>query len=160
MMNIKRIDASTLTAPEILSLLEIARGFSAARPDWNQLRRKLECSEAWCFREADTVVGFALVDFPTAHCESGAKLTALCYRWEFSDEGAILQMLSALAGAYCSRVRYLLLDIDRCHDLNLELYLRFGFQVSILPSSHSRENVVLIADLTGLPLESETIGNC
>lgn len=150
MMNIKRIDVSSLTAPEIFSLMEIARGFSAARPDWNQLRRKLERSEAWCFCEADAVVGFALVDFPTAHCESAAKLTALCYRWEFSDEGTILQMLSALAGAYCRRARYLLLDIDRCHDLNLELYLRFGFRASILSSSRSRENVVLIADLRNL----------
>ena len=146
-MNIKRIDASTLTAPEILSLLEIASGFSAVRPDWNQLRGELEHSEAWCFCEADAVVGFVLVDFPTAYYESAAKLTALCYRWEYGDEGAILQMLSALAAAYFSRVRYLLLDIDCRHDLNLDLYLRFGFQTSILPSTHGRQNVVLIADL-------------
>ena len=159
MVSIKRIDVNTLTVPEILSLLEIDRGFSTVRPDWNRLRRKLEQSEAWFFCESDAAVGFALVDFPTAHYESAAKLTALCYRWEYGDEGCILQMLSALVGAYCGRAHYLLLDIDRRHDLNLELYLRFGFQGSILPSSHGRENVVLIADLAQLAPEPETVGS-
>lgn len=155
MISVKRIDVNTLTVPEILSLLEIARGFSAARPDWNQLRRRLERSEAWFFCESDAAVGFALVDFPTALYASAATLTALCYRWEYGGEGCILQMLSALAGAYCSRARYLLLDIDCRHDLNLELYLRFGFQTSILPSPRSRGNSVLIADLARLAPEPE-----
>lgn len=157
MISTKRIDVNTLTVPEILSLLEIARGFSAVRPDWNRLRRRLEHSEAWFYCEPDAAVGFALVDFPMAHYESAAMLTALCYRWEYGDEACILQMLSALAGAYCNRARHLLLDVDCHHDLNLELYLRFGFQTSILPSPRSRENTVLIADLARLTPEPEGV---
>ena len=147
-MNIKRIDASTLTAPEILSLLEIARGFSAARPDWNQLRRKLECSEAWRFCEGDAMAGFALLKCPCSYTSCAAELTALHYRWEYGDEASILRILEALTVPYRGRVRYLLLDVSRRHDLNLELYHRFGFRDSAMRSPHGRENIVLIADLT------------
>lgn len=56
-MEIKRLNADALSAPEILSLLEIARSFCAAKPDWPQLRRRLGAGEAWGFFDGASSTG-------------------------------------------------------------------------------------------------------
>lgn len=150
-MEIKRLNADALSAPEILALLEIARGFSAAKPDWPQLRRRLGMGEAWGFFDGAALAGFAVLDPMSACVADAAQLTMLNYRWEYNDEASILRMLMALAQAYRGRSRYLLLDVNRRHEPNLELYRRFGFQNAMLRSPGGRENILLIADLTALP---------
>lgn len=150
-MEIKRLNVDALSAPKILALLEIARGFSAAKPDWPQLRRRLGAGEAWGFFDGAVLAGFAVVA-PTAACVADAvQLTMLNYRWEYNDETSILRMLTALAQVCGGHSRYLLLDVNRRHELNLELYRRFGFQNAMLRSPGGRENILLIADLAALP---------
>lgn len=150
-MEIKELNVDALSAPDILALLEIACGFSAARPDWPQLRRRLGMGEAWGFFDGAALAGFAVVG-PAAACFADAvQLTMLNYRWEYNDETSILRMLTALAQVYRGRSHYLLLDVNRRHELNLELYRRFGFQNAMLRSPGGRENILLIADLTALP---------
>ena len=84
-MEIKRLNADALSAPEILSLLEIARSFCAAKSDWPQLRRRLGAGEAWGFFDGASLAGFAVVD-PAAACfADAAQLTMLNYRWEYND---------------------------------------------------------------------------
>ena len=150
-MEIKRLNADALSAPEILSLLEIARSFCAAKPDWPQLRRRLGAGEAWGFFDGASLAGFAVVA-PAAACfADAAQLTMLNYRWEYNDETSILRMLTALAQVYRGCSHYLLLDVNRRHELNLELYRRFGFQNAMVRSPGGGENILLIADLTALP---------
>ena len=150
MMEMKRIDISALSDTQILALLEVAQGFSAALPNWSRLRARLEAGEAWAFCDGAALAGFALVDTAAPHFDGAAQLTMLRYRWEYNSEAALLWMLTALAQTYRSRFRYLLLDVNGRHELNLELYRRFGFQNSILRSPRGGENIILLADLTSL----------
>lgn len=147
-MTAKELKLEALTEPEILSLLEIARGFMAALPDWSCLRRRIARSEAWWLLRGDTLVGFALMKCPSAYADCAAELTELHYRWECGDERSILDMLETLARPYRGRSRYLLLDVNRRHEINLELYRRFGFRDCAMRSSRGGDNIILLADLT------------
>lgn len=145
-MEIKKLERDALTAQETASLAEIVRGFTAASPDWGALRRRMKKSEAWGFYDGTFLVGFAMLSVDSL-MTGAAQLTAFCYRWEYSGEEPILAMLGALARTYCGRARCLLLDISRTHELNWELYRRFGFRESLLCSPQGGENVILIAGL-------------
>lgn len=146
-MQIRQTNVGALTASERLSLLELFQGYFSAHMDWNRLHRKITNCMCWLLCDGETVAGCALMDSARTYLKDAVVLTELVYRWEYNEEPQIHQMLNAVAEAARPRFSYLLLDVNRLHELNMECYRRFGLRDSILSSPKGRENTVLIMDL-------------
>ena len=149
-MELRKIAVDSLSLPEILSLLEIARGLSQMRPDWNQLKGELTRYDAWGFYENQELFGYALVNPSSAYFGGSVQLAALRYSWQYNRESVIGQMICRLAGAYREASELMVMDIDIRHDLNLGLYKKLGFSNSLMRSPLDRDHAVLVSGLDSL----------
>ena len=146
-MQIKQIAPELMTASEKLSLLELFRGFYSTYMDWQHLRRRIGGRKCRLLYDEETLVACALTDAGRGCLDNALILTELVYLWEYNQESQIHRMLRTVAETAGPHYSYLLLDVSREHELNLECYRRFGFRNSILPSPKGGENMVLLMQL-------------
>ena len=149
-MEIRKIDVDALSVPEILSLLEIARGISSVQPDWMLLKRELARYEAWGFYDRKVVLGYALISGSSPYLGGSVQIVELKYRWEYNQESTVAQMLREIARTYQGSSDFLVMDIDLRRDLNRNLYQKLGFTTSVMQSPMGRDHGVLFAQMDSL----------
>lgn len=147
-MHVKAVTADALAVSEILELLELFRCFSMSSfPDWKSIRQRISDSEILLLYRKEQIIGCVLVEKASRYMDGAAILAEFIYRWDCNEEADISAMLGCIAAACCERYSYLLLDVDRRHELNLACYQRFGFQNAIWPSPKGKGNQILIVKL-------------
>lgn len=150
-MQMKKLICPSLPSGDILSLLEITGSYCGTVSSWQSLRPQLERKEAWGFYKGANLIGYALFAPSDRQLSGSVTLSCFRYRWEYNDEASLLQMMELIPASFAARFHYLLMDVSRVHELNLDFYYRIGFCNSILPSPKGKGNVVLLADLKSFP---------
>ena len=146
-MEMKRITIQALHISQIVSLVDIARGISSTAPAWSVLEQKLSRYDSWGFFDRGELVGYALVDGKSPYCGGSVRLAELKYRWQYNREEDISRMLCQLAMEYRLSQKWMVMDVDQRREMNLELYKKLGFKMSMMPSPLGRENVVMVCPL-------------
>lgn len=149
-MELRILCAEDLSVPEKLSLLEIAQGISPARPDWKQLKRELSRYRICGFYDGERLFGYALVNDRSPYLGGSVQIVELRYLWQYNQEAAVAQMIRAVSQAFQDAARFLVMDVDRRGNVNLQLYRKLGFAPSTMRSPLSRNHVVLLAGMQSL----------
>ena len=149
-MEIRKLEPDSLPIPEILTLLEIARGLSSAQPRWELLKRELEQYDAWAFYERGMLLGYGLVNCFSSYFGGSVQVVELKYRWEYNQESTVTGMLCQIARIYRDKSDRMVIDIDIRRDLNRDLYQKLGFIPSVIPSLKDRNHKVLFTQLDSL----------
>lgn len=157
-MQMKKLDCSALPVCDILSLLEITRDYCGTAPTWQTLRPALERNEAWGFYRRKQLVAYGLFAPSDRRLAGSVTLTCLRYGWQENSEASLGEMMALISATLAPRFCYLLMDVSRCHEPNLELYRALGFCDSMLPSQKGKGNVVLLARLADFPSEKKKKG--
>ncbi len=146
-MELRQLDVTRLEMADIVSALELYRGVSTLRPDWRELRERMERYEVWGFYSGGKLIGFAWLRPMHRLLDRTVQLVQLRYHWQYNSEEAICQMMEEIAGVCRRNYKYLMLDVDIRHELNLELYRRLGFSRAIFPSPNGRGYAIYLAEL-------------
>ena len=149
-MEIRKLDVNSLSVPEILSLLEIARGLSSMRPDWGQVKRELARFDAWGFYDREALIGYTLVNCPGSYLGGSAQIVELKYRWDYNRESTVAWMLCEVARAYQGASDLIVMDVHIRQDLNVGLYRKLGFANSVMRSPLGRDRMVMFSQLDSL----------
>ncbi|MGN0385164.1 MAG: hypothetical protein ACI4EX_04710 [Lachnospiraceae bacterium] len=149
-MELKKIIVDSLSVSEVLSLLEIAQGFSLERPDWKRLKQELARYDAWGFYDREELFGYALVNCRSPYFEDSIQIAELKYRWQYNQEAVIARIICALARVYQNTSNLVVMDVDIRHDINCGLYKKIGFTTSVMRSPLDRNRAVLLSNLDSL----------
>ena len=150
-MEIKRLNMDCLSVSQMVALVDIARGISAAPPDWNELQKKLSRFDAWGFFDREELVGYGLVSGERPYLSGSVLLAELKYRWQYNREPEVCRMICQLSRQYRQSAQMIVVDINPRRDLNLTLYQKLGFKPSMIRSPLKRGNMVLVCRIDALP---------
>ena len=149
-MEIRKISVDALSLPEVLALLDIARGISPRRPDWKDLKQKLRQFELCGIYDRTMLVGYAQIEGRCPYFGGSVQIVSLRYLWPYHQEKQIAGLLRGIAELYCHESAWLVMDVDSKQDLNYSLYIALGFQVCPMCSPSGQDHVLLLCPVESL----------
>ena len=149
-MEIRIISVDRVSVPEALALLDIARGVSIHRPDWQKLKRELQRFDLCGIYDERQLVGFAQVNDHSPYFGGSVQIMGLRYLWQYHQENQVAEMVRGVARLYRGRAAWMVMDVDTKRDFNCPVYKNLGFQTSAMRSPFGRQNVVLLCSMESL----------
>lgn len=156
-METRRLDIANLNERDIVSLLALYRGVSVLRPNWTDLRERMEIYDVWGFYAEGELIGFAWLRPARYVLSRTMQLVKLRYHWQYNTEESISHMIAEIQRVYREQCDYLLLDVDNRHEINLKLYRRLGFSRATMLSPMGGDYALYLADLRRTPAQAKEL---